>query len=825
METLRKDLQLAVRMLAKNPGFTAIAVLTLALGIAVNATMFSMVSAFLLRLPAGRDPYRVAVVTSVNPGQVFLADAFPVSAPNYLSWREANHVFADMAAADEFRTVSLVAQSQPGSGIGSRGAGQPEALSSAAVSPNYFSVLDAKPQLGRTFEPGEDQPGRDHVVILSHDLWVRRFGSDLTILQRIVRVNRENYNVVGVMPANFRLMGFTPQLWTPLVLSAADQTAAARKDHSLYLFGRLKPEVTFEQARAEMVTLAKRAEESFPDTEKGWGATARTLPDFLVYSFNIRNALVVAMTTVGFVLMIACANVAGLLLARAAGRRKELAIRISLGAGRLRIVRQLLTEGMAIASLGGGLGLLLAYWGIRFLRASLTFNDAIIAVPVTLDWSVLLFAVGVSMVCAVLSSVVPAWNAARTDINTNLKDESRAASASRSHSRLRSVMVMGEIALALCLLVGTGLLIRGIFLIEHQTLGFRTDHLLTANLSLDEARYKGAAQKTAFVREVLARLPQIPGAETAAITSDLPATGAGRVTLALKGELDLPANQKPNALDFVVTTDFFGAAGVPLLRGRTFTETDNSNAPRVVLVNQQFVHQHLRDQEPLGKQIRLDVAGAPAEWSEIVGVVGNVKNYSEDSRYDPQVYEAYLQRPVNSFSLVVRASGDASSLASAMRDAVGQIDGELPLARVMSMAALIDRQKGGDELFSQILGSFAALALILAAVGIYGLVAYSVSQRTHEIGIRMALGAGSGDVLRMVLWEGLKMATVGGAIGLAMAAPLPKVFEAMFEGLRFRELSLYLIVPAAIVVVAMLATYIPARRATRVDPMRALRQE
>jgi putative ABC transport system permease protein len=627
------------------------------------------------------------------------------------------------------------------------------------------------------------------------------------------------------MPANFRLMGFTPQLWTPLVLSAADQTAAARKDHSLYLFARLKPGVTLEQARAEMVTLAKRTEESFPDTEKGWGAAVRTLPDFLVYSFQIRNAMIIVMTTVGFVLMIACANVAGLLVARAAGRRKELAIRISLGAGRLRIVRQLLTEGVVIAALGGSLGLLLAYWGIGFLRASITFNDAVIAVPVTMDRNVLLFALGVSLLSALLSSVAPAWSAARTDVNASLKDESRAASASRAHSRLRSVMVIGEIALALCLLVGTGLLIHGIFLVEHQSLGFRAEHLLTANLSLDDARYKGAVQQTAFVRDVLARLRQIPGAEAAAITSDLPATGAGRVTLAVKGQPDVLPNHKPDALDFVVTSDYFGTAGIPLLRGRTFTEMDNSTAPRVVVVNQQFVQQHLKDQEPLGKQIRLDVAGAPAEWSEIVGVVGNVKNYSEDSRYDPQVYEAYLQRPVGSFSLMVRASGDASSLASGMRDVVGQIDAELPLAHVMSMPALIDRQKGGDTLFSKILGGFAALALLLAAIGIYGLIAYSVSQRTHEIGIRMALGAGNGDVLRMVLWAGLKMTAIGAAIGLALALPLPKLFEAMFEGLHFRDVSLYLLVPTAIVAVAMLATYIPARRATRVDPMRALRQE
>ena len=399
METMVQDLRYALRQLRKNPGFTAIAVLTLALGIAVNATMFSLVSAFLLRRPPGREPDRVAVVTSVDPAQGFQADASPVSVPNYLAWREANQAFADMSAADEYRTVSLTMQRQS------------EALRSAAVSANYFSVLSVTPQLGRTFRAGEDQVGQDHVVILSHEVWERRFGSDASVVGRTIRLNREPHTVIGVMPASFCFLGFTPQLWTPLVLTAADQTAAARKDRSLFVFARLKPGVPLEQARAELVTLARRAEESFPETEKGWGAAVRTLPDFLVYDFGIRSALAVMMTTVGFVLMIACANVAGLLLARAVGRRKELAIRRALGAGRMRVIRQLLTEGLVIAVLGGSVGLLLTYWGISLVRASMTFNEAISAVSFSLDWNVLLFATGISLVCTVLCSLVPSLNA------------------------------------------------------------------------------------------------------------------------------------------------------------------------------------------------------------------------------------------------------------------------------------------------------------------------------------------------------------------------------------------------------------------------------
>jgi putative ABC transport system permease protein len=813
METMVQDLRYGVRQLRKNPGFTVIAVLTLGLGIAVNTTMFSLVSAFLLRRPPGREPERVAVITGVDPAQGFQADASPVSVPNYLAWREANHIFVEMAAADEYRTVSLTWQSQA------------EALRSAAVSANYFSLLGVAPQLGRSFQVGDDLPGQEHVVMLSHELWDRRFGSDPSAVGGTIRLNREDYTVIGVMPASFRLLGFTPQLWTPLVLAPADQTAAARRDRSLYLFARLKPGVTIEEARAGMVVLARRAEESFAETEKGWGAEVRALPDFLIYVFSIRSALAVMMTSVAFVLMIACANVAGLLLARAAGRRKELAIRCALGAGRLRVIRQLLTEGLLIAVLGGSTGLLLAYWGIQLLRSGMTFNAAISTISFRLDWRVLLFAAGLSLVCAVLCSLAPSLSASRTDVTTNLKDESRTASAGISHTRLRTVMVTGEIALALFLLVGSGLLFHGLFVIEHQNLGFQADHLLTASLTLDKARYPDASRQTLFVRDAISRLQHLPGAEVAAAASDLPATGPGSVTLRIQGQADSPTSQGLSALDFVVTPDYFRTAGISLRQGRTFTEADDPSAPPVVLVNQEFVARYLHDQEPIGKRVRLEVNGGAAGWSEIVGVVGNVKSYSESTRDDPEVYEPFLQRPVPSFSLMVRATSDPSILASALRSTVAQIDVELPLARVMSMPGVIASQREGNPLFLQVLGCFALLALMLAAIGIYGLIAYSVGQRTHEIGIRIALGARSQDVLRMVLAEGMKMAAVGGAVGLVLALPLPKLFGAIFFDLHVSEPRVYFIVPICILLVAMLATYLPARRAAQVDPMNALRQE
>jgi predicted permease len=811
LEILFQDLRYAVRALFKNPGFTIAVVVTLALGIAVNATMFSMVSAFLLRRPVVHEPDRLAVVTSVNPARGFLPDTNPVSAPNYFAWREANDVFSDASAADEYRSASLTSQ------------GKPEALTSAAVSSNYFNVLGFTAHLGRTFSGGEDQPGRDHVVILSHDLWARRFGSDSSVIGSTIRLNRENYVVIGVMPASFRLLGFTPQLWTPLALTVADRTTAARKDRTLYVFARLKPGVTVEQARLEISNLARRSEQDFPETEKGWGATVRTLPDFLVYNFGIRNGLAVMMTAVGFVLLMACANVAGLLLARATGRQKELGIRIALGAGRFRIVRQLLTEGLLHALIGGAVALALAWWGINFVGTKMTFNDAIGAVPLTLDRNVLLFVLGVSLFSAVLCSLAPALRASRTDVNTTLKDESRGGSAGRSHSRLRSVLVTGEIALAMFLLIGTGLLVHGLYVLEHQNLGFQPDHLLTAGLTLDSARYKDAPQQMSFIRDITSRLQHIPGANAVAVTSDLPATGPAIVNVQIKGEPDLPANQARTTRDVVVSVEYFTAAGIPLLRGRTFTEMDNAITLPVVLVNQEFVHRHLHDQEALGKQIRLSVSGPAPKWCEIVGVVANVKNYSEAPDEDPQVYEHFPQRPIPSFALMVRTRTDPNSMASDLRNTIEQVDSDLPLERVMSMPAVIERQSGGDVLFMRMLAAFALLALIFAAIGIYGLIAYSVGQRTHEIGIRVALGAGRSEVLRMVLFEGVKMTAIGAALALALALPLPKVFGAMFSGFNFVEPRVYFIVLLAVIAVSMLATYVPARRAASVDPTVALR--
>jgi putative ABC transport system permease protein len=526
-----------------------------------------------------------------------------------------------------------------------------------------------------------------------------------------------------------------------------------------------------------------------------------------------------------FILCIACANVAGLLLTRAVGRQKELAIRLSLGATRARVVRQLLTEGVVVALLGGAVGLAISYAGIRVLRAGLAFNEAIADVPVRLDGNVLLFAIGMSLVAAILSSAIPAMKASRADINTDLKSETRGSSSGRSRNRLRAVLVGGETAVALFLLTGSCLLIRGIYALEHQKLGFAHDHLLTAGLALDHARYPDATKQAQFVERAVAQLQQISGVRLVAATSDLPASGGDRVNIHIKGEPEVHSSDERNALDAVVTPDYFTAIGVPLLHGRSFTSSDSATAPRVVVVNEKFVHKYLAGRDPIGQQIELDGTGDAPGWSQIVGVVGDIKTFSEMPEVDPAVYEALAQRPAASFSVVLRSSVEPDSLIPELRHILGEMDPELPLLQVMSMDQVIDTHRNGNPVFTKLMGTFALLALMLAAIGIYGLVAYSVGQRTQEIGIRIALGAKTADIARMVLREGLTVAGIGCCVGLALALPLPSVFTSIFQGLVVKAPQVYPIVLVAMLLVAFGAILGPARRAARVDPTTALRNE
>ncbi|KAA6457987.1 ABC transporter permease [Acidobacteria bacterium AB60] len=816
LASIAADARFAVRQLIKSPGFTLTAVSTLALGIAVNGTIFSVVSAWLMPDLPERDADKVVVVSAVKPDSTFLPDVHDISAPAYAAVLADNKVFAQAAAAHDGLSGTLGGHND-----------QPEAIHYAAVSPNYFNLFGAAPLLGRGFLPNEDQPEQSHVVVLSHGLWMRKFGSDPGIVGRTIRLNRTDYTVIGVMGADFRLMWLTPQLWTPLTITAADLAPDARRARDLLVFARLAPHITLAQAGAEAKRLARRAAADYPDSEGRWSASVRTLKDYLLRAYDIAQSLAVMMVGVAFVLLIACANVSGLLLTRAAARQKEVAIRASLGASRWRIVRQLLIEGLTIASLGGTAGLALTWAGIRIMRSLLAFNEGIAAVSLNLDGKVLGFSAALTLLAAVLSSLVPAWRASHTEIGTPLKNGGRTATAGQGRNRVRTLLVSAEIAIALFLLTGVGLLLRGIYALDHQPLGFRTDHLLTAGLTLD-ARYPDAASRERFVRELLRKAHQIVGVESAAVTQNLPSAGAESVRLHIQGLPDPPPSQPRTTEHASVTSEFFAAAGIAALYGRTFTEQDHASAPRVVVVNQRFVERYLGRGDAVGRLVLLERNdAAPPAWARIIGVVSNVKSYSEETRVDPMVYEPFEQRPTTGmFSLMLHGQATTpESMVPALRRLVAELDPELPLLNVMSMDEVLDKQHDGRPAFMDILATFACLALALAAIGIYGLIAYSVRQRTQEFGIRLALGAKPAAISTMILGEGLKITAIASSIGLLFALPLGRLFDSMFPGIEFAAPIVYPIVLALTIVIAIAATSVPARRAMRVDPTTALRSE
>jgi predicted permease len=811
LEVLLQDLRYGARMLMKNPGFTLVATLTLALGIAANATIFSFVSAVMLKRPPVRESDQVAVVSSISPVSSWSVNLNPFSAPNFFAWKKQNRTFADMAAADPYAGASLT------------GDGDPERVGAMRATANYFSVLGVPAQLGRTFADGEDQDGRDHVVILSHDLWQRRFAADSGIVGKTIRLNSAPYQVIGVMPAQFLLRSFSAQIWIPLVLNESQQSSAARENRNLFLFARLKPGVTIPEANAEFQRLARAAELNFPDTEKGWGATVLTLQDHMIREFNSGPAMILLMSAVGFVLLIACANIAGLLLARATGRGKEIAVRIAMGAGRLRMVRQLLTEALLLAALGGAAGLILTFWGARLLKSALSFNEEVRVLDLSVDARVLAFTAGISLLAAIVFGLVPALKSGASDISTILKNASAKASASRRQNRLRSVLVAGEVALAVVLLTGTGLLITAIIEGFNAGLGFDQQHLLTASLALPDSHYPDGPRQAAFYRQMLAKLENTPGAESAAISTVLPAGGSDEVSFRLKGQENLPPGERSKARYIVVSPAFFDTAKIPLIRGRVFSELDGPGTHRVAVVSEVFARRFFPKGDPLGQQVMIDTGGA--QWREVIGIVGNVKSWPLQTSDDPEIYENYLQQPAGEMAVMVRSKGSPESMAPALRQAVWSIDKDQPVARVMSIEERIGEQTAGDRLFGSMLGIFAALAVTLSAVGLYGLVAFTAGLRTQEIGIRMTLGADKNRIMRLVLGDGMKLALAGVALGMIAALPMRRILEGMIHDFRVNGGWILPLMAAVIGLVALLACYIPARRATRVDPMVALRYE
>jgi putative ABC transport system permease protein len=818
-EVMLQDVRFGLRMLHKHPGFTTTAVVTLALGIAANTTIFSAVNGWMLRPPRIKDPARVVVILTTDPAKGGWAwDRQPVSAFDFVAWREQSHAFEGIAAS-EWNDVALT------------GEGEPERLDGERVSANYFDVLGLSAALGRTFLPGEDQSGRDPVVILSHGLWQRRFGSSPNVLGTTLRLNGERHTVVGVMSSNYRLGVYGgPQLWTPLVFPPESILPAARVDRHLTVMARLKSGVTVETARAEMAALAERSERTHPGTSKGWGATAITIQHYIADEFRYGMGLL--MGVVLFVLLIACVNIASLQLTRAAGRLREFAVRAALGASRFRLVRQLLVESLLLALAGGGLGLLFASWGVDLFRSALSSSPDVspTAREVTIDPTVLIFTLGLSVFTAILFGLAPAFHQTALDLHSTLKEGGRASSQGKARHRTQSVLVTAEIALALVLLTTAGFFVQEFLVRVHAGFGIDPNQVLSANISLSSARYKDPSKQAAFFQEAIQRLEALPGVISAGATSTLvPGEYERIVTFSIEGRPALSRTERARTDYFAISPEYLRALRVPLIRGRNFLPSDTAQAPPVALVNQAFVRRYLPNEEPVGKRIRLDTSGSDRpDWSEIVGVVGNVRDSFDQQSDMPQSYEPYPQKTSSVMTLVVRTRSDPAAFAPILRRAVWSLDKDQPITAVHTMNQLIAASGVNLRVMSMLIGTFAGLGLALAAVGVFGVTSYTVAQRTHEIGIRMALGARKSDVLRMIIRKGMVLGAFGIGIGLALAAPLVwlKLGLVNNEVLPFEQRGpVFLAAVFVIWLAALLASYLPARRAAKLDPMAALRWE
>jgi predicted permease len=806
---LWQDLRYGVRALVRNPGFTAIAVLALALGIGANSAIFSVVNTVLLQPLPYKDSDRLVMVWEDDTAGGFPKDTPAVA--NYIDWRDQNQVFEGMAAmADQSFNLT--------------GIGDPERIEGKLVSANLFSLLGVAPQVGRTFLSEEDQPGRNGVVVMSHGLWQRRFGSDPNVVGKTLSLNGQTVQVVGVMPANFQFPSREEELWAPIAFTP--QQLASRGRHYLQVVARLKPGITPEKASAEMNTIAVRLQQQYPDTNNQLGVAIVTLREHLVG--DIRPALFVLLAAVGFVLLIACANVANLLLARAAVRQKEIVIRVALGANRFRLVRQVLTESLLLAAIGGGLGLLLAIYGVTVLKSFIPATIAQ-AQAVTIDGKVLLFTFAVSMVTGLVFGLIPALQASNFNLNETLKEGGRDSGAGTRGNRIRSLLVIAEVAISLILLVGAGLLINSFLRLRGVDAGFRSDNLLTMRIVLPDLKYKEHAQRTAFYSDVINRVQALPGVESASVANWIPLVRQGDSTgFSIAGVPDGGPGQRPVVMTRVVDPKYLQTMRIPLLQGRNFEPQDKLESPAVAIINETMAQRYWPNQDPTGKRITTGrfTSTDPNDWITIIGVARDVRQVDLAVEPKPQMYLTYIQ--ADFFAprhLIVKTKVEPMALAATVRKAVWDVDKDQPVSNIRSMEEVLSESIARQRFSMLLLGIFAAVALVLAAVGIYGVMSYSVTQRRNEIGIRMALGAQKSDVLKLTVGHGLKLVMIGVAFGLAGAFALTRLMSSLLFGVRATDPATFIAISVILVAVALLASYIPARRATKVDPLVALRYE
>ncbi|HKI01875.1 MAG TPA: ABC transporter permease [Thermoanaerobaculia bacterium] len=823
METLLQDLRFAGRTLLKRPAFTLIAVLTLALGIGANTAIFSVVDSVLLAPLPFRETDRLMVIWESNPelaAKVGFPDKLPVSPATFFDWKTAK-AFEKMAMAGAER-LSLT------------GEGEPELLGAVRVSGEFFQVLGTPPLLGRTLLPeDDDDKGKPTTVVLSHALWQRRFGGDRQVVGKTVRLDGNPLTVVGVMPAPFtfprgaevpRGYGFAaqPDVWVPMALPP--ERRQNRGNRGQLAIGLLAPGVTRAVAQAEMSTIGDRVEKEFPDSDKGWRPRVDPLPEQLVG--DVRPALLILLAAVGLVLLIACVNVANLLLAQAAARQKEIAVRTALGAGRGRMVRQLLTESALLSLLGAALGLLFAYWGLRAFALWIP-EDIPISRTIALDLRILGFTLVVALITGALAGLMPAFQMTRPDLAESLRDGTRAGSGTSRGGRTRNALVVLETAVAVLLVVGAGLLIRSFARLSAVDPGFRPEGVLSLQVLLPESKYPEDAQQSAFTEAVLEKLQALPGVSAAGMVSNLPMSGEENIEgFVIEGRPKPKPEEQPFADYRRVSTRYFETMGVRRVRGRIFSAGDAAKAPHVAVIDETMARAFWPGTDPIGKRFRFGTwENTDEPWITIVGIVGNVRHSGLHVDPRPQLYIPQAQIGSGSQYFVLRTQGDPKRLTKDARAAVFAVDPDQPVAQVRTMEQRVGESVAGRRFNTVLLGVFAVLALVLAAVGIYGITSYSVAQRTREMGLRMALGAKPGTVLRMVLREAGALALTGLAAGLLLAFAATRVMASLLFGVPATDPATFAGVAAGLALVSFVAAYLPGRRATRVDPMVALRAD
>jgi putative ABC transport system permease protein len=800
MENLLKDVRYALRALLRRPGFTAIAVITLALGIGANTAIFSVVHGVLLQPLPYPDADRLVALRQAN------APAQPdtqVAPGNFLEWQRQSTAFSSLAA---YRTVSY----------NLTGDGNPERLLAGRVSAGLFKLLGAQPQIGRDFLVEEDQPGREKVVIISEGLWQRRFGADANVLGKTLKLDGEDFVVIGVMPAAFRLPDQRErELWTPIAFKDNEKTLYQAR--YIDAIGRLKADVSHTQAQSEMTAIAARLAQDHPEANVGWSIKVTPLLDFVVG--DVKTILWVLFGAVALILLIACVNVTNLLLARATTRQKEMALRAALGAGRARIVRQLATESLLLAILGGIAAWPLASWGLRALVAAAPADLPRVA-SVTIDNRVLLFTLAVTLLTAVIFGLAPALQVLKFDSNPALKDQ---RSRSVRQQRIGNLLIATEVALALMLLVGGGLLLRTVWRLNHVDPGFDARNALAITIQLPEKKYAAPQQVAGFSEQLAQQVSTLPGVEATGVARIMPIVHHLPTGFYFEGQPRPKDNELPQTNYSAVSPGYFKAMGIPLAGGRAFTERDALDAPRVAIISQTLAQHYFPNGDAIGK--RINVNTGPESYREIVGIAGDVKQDGLTKETKPHTYEPFAQAPNQFMTLIVRSSTDPASLVPAIRGKVLALDSELPLQRVTALDRMIANSIRQQRFTSIVLSVFAVVALLLAAAGLYGVISYSVAQRTHELGIRVALGAQVKDVMQLVLRQGMTFVIAGEVIGIIGAFALTRLLGGLLFGVTPTDAVTFISVTIVLTVVALLACYIPARRATKVDPLVALRYE